>query len=84
METKMKPWVASMDNRTFNEDALKYEVARIWGEHGAHSEVLAMMRKRSDAYRRLVKLLKQYLDPECFHDQTQVETEALLHELREL
>lgn len=67
MSTKQQPatllpcWRPSMTGGLFNENALKYEVARLWGEPGAHSEILGMMRKRSDAYQKLVECQKTVL-----------------------
>lgn len=52
-----------MANETiFNEDALRAEIAKTWGEHGAHIEVFDRMRKQLSGIGGEEKTLDELLD----------------------
>ena len=42
---KVAPWMPTPEQPMFNEDALRDEIAKVWGAHGAHSEVYRMLCK---------------------------------------
>ena len=44
-------WTPDMTQGVFNKDALAYEIGRVFGEHGAHAEVLQALIRERDALR---------------------------------
>lgn len=46
----------------FNEDTLRAEIVRVWGEYGAHVEVFDMMRRRSDSQPDLLEACELVAD----------------------
>lgn len=46
----------------FDEDALGKEIARIWGEHGAHAEVYSMLRHENSELRKKLESCLAQLD----------------------
>lgn len=45
----LSPWEPTPEVPVFDELALAYEIERVWGEHGAHSEVYRMLLGRVSA-----------------------------------
>lgn len=45
------PWLPTAKRPLFNEDTLRDEITRIWGEHGAHAEVYDAIRRNHERYR---------------------------------
>ena len=39
----IEPWMPTPEQPMFNEDALRDEIHKVWGEHGAHAEVYRML-----------------------------------------
>jgi hypothetical protein len=44
------PWMPTAEQPNFDQRALKAEIAKIWGEHGAHAEVYRMLLRDAARY----------------------------------
>jgi hypothetical protein len=51
----------SISYKIFDEDALRREIVRVWGEHGAHMEVFNRLMHSSQLYKSVKKDAKEFL-----------------------
>jgi hypothetical protein len=49
------------DPKPFDEQSVRCEIVKVWGEHGAHTEVYDMLLNERDDLKRLIKQVKELL-----------------------